>query len=137
MVAPVDFLIDYLYLPYKLYIVCCVKCFIYVSDYFVKVQVSSGGDTFAILNITADAVAPFVWLETSVSGVFSDNGFTILAPQTEIRFDTRGEKLDMTVFQESLTIRDLASYNPRNVTIPPPPPDDGGDGGFFEVVMLG
>ncbi|XP_049828728.1 beta-mannosidase-like [Schistocerca gregaria] len=53
----------------------------------------SGSDTYTYnITVSSNAIAPFVWLEAeNINGFFSDNGFIILQPVTELQFYTTQE----------------------------------------------
>lgn len=59
------------------------------------------------MNVISDAVALFVWLETDVPGVFSQNGFVMTQSDMEVSFyaaqETTNEDLRASLTVMSLT----------------------------------
>ena len=41
------------------------------------------------IHLTTDNIALFVWLESEIDGVFSDNGFPLTYPSTQVQFTAR------------------------------------------------
>ncbi|KAL0277661.1 UNVERIFIED_CONTAM: hypothetical protein PYX00_004879 [Menopon gallinae] len=61
------------------------------------------------LQLSASAIAPFVWLETEVDGQFSANGFLQLRETKKIYFRSRGAPIDFERFRRTLKVRSLLS----------------------------
>lgn len=58
--------------------------------------------------VTSNQVAPYVFLQTSIAGVFSDNGFLLL-PNTPVAvlFNAK-QAVKVDVLQASLTVKSVA-----------------------------
>lgn len=61
--------------------------------------------TFSV-SVTTDAVAMFVWLETELPGVFSDNGFLMAQEEAQVYFYAANE-VTLEDLSSSLTIKSL------------------------------
>lgn len=60
------------------------------------------------MTVNSDAVALFVWLETDVPGVFSQNGFVMTQSDMEVFFYAAQETTN-EVLQASLTVMSLTN----------------------------
>lgn len=58
------------------------------------------------MTVNTDAVALFVWLETTHPGVFSDNGFLMTAATTEVSFYA-SEEVTVAELEATLTVKSL------------------------------
>ena len=64
------------------------------------------------INLTTEEIALFVWLETEVAGVFSDNGFHMIESKKTIKFQAR-EPTDLEKVNDSITIMSLYDTRPQ------------------------
>lgn len=58
------------------------------------------------MSVKTDAVAMFVWLETELPGVFSDNGFLMAQEEAQVYFYAANE-VTLEDLSSSLTIKSL------------------------------
>lgn len=56
------------------------------------------------VTLTVSRVAPLVWLETNVDGLFSDNGFTVIQNSVEVTFSNKGQEIDVDEFKKTLKV---------------------------------
>jgi len=70
------------------------------------VSVTQSGNRQFTISLKASAIAAFVWLETSYSGRFSDNGFLFTSPTKDVFFYAN-EDVTATDVQKSLLINNL------------------------------
>lgn len=80
-----------------------------IHFYFKATSVEGEYPTEITINLEADRIVPFIWLETNEDGIFSDNGFTLIKKSIEIKFTNRGEKINCRKFKETFTVRSLDS----------------------------
>ncbi|XP_045108284.1 beta-mannosidase-like isoform X2 [Portunus trituberculatus] len=74
------------------------------------VATSQSNWTFSV-NVKTDSVALFVWLETELPGVFSDNGFLMAQEEAQVHFYAV-KKITVEDLKSSLTVKSLTdTYN--------------------------
>ena len=60
------------------------------------------------ISVKCDGISLFVWLNSKISGEFSENGFTQIVPVKNVTFEAK-KKISLSVFKESLTVIHLNS----------------------------
>lgn len=74
-------------------------------------------NTVLDIELTTDAVAPFVWLEVEgLQGRFSDNGFVLVTQQTTVQFYSK-DVLSADEVQSKLSVTSLLAAYPWRVFI--------------------
>merc|ERR1712107_634607 len=65
------------------------------------------------VQVLAESVAAFVWLETSYEGFWSDNGVMILDGVAELQFFSRSSELSSDMLHNSLMLTSLFDTSPE------------------------
>jgi len=76
-------------------------------------EVSIDGLPLFEVEVTADAVAAFVWLEVASDGFWSENGFVMVEQVAKVMFHSRSALLTADQLQRELKLTSLFDTSPE------------------------